>query len=443
MEIRKWVLFFVMVSFEWSMESRCADHPCCPKDREISYYLSPTSSQRFQYRVRYETFYSTALGKEKGFFIILPDDFNRNSGDKYPVLFLLHGYNFNRRGFSWKMQSPEKAKKIFCEVKEEEYHWLVHEKIALIAYAMMDSKSRTYRDLEKSLEERFEELSKLGGLAKEDYLPKEIAQSIVSYNLYPKGNLGDPFRSIQKMVIVLPDGDNGFYTDENEGRALFPETKSRRSCDDFNPGEAFRYSLIPFLSMKPGALGRHESYFLEFIHSMDGHPLYRGKILPQRGIGGISMGGFGAMKIGLKHPSLFQSISSQSGLLDLEWLKEKYLLKMIMPEFIEIFGRLETQKLPSSSSLDPVHIQQNNPTNLLKKKSMDRLPSWIYFDYGEKEGIQWITEGNLSFERLLNEGSHQIPMQPFNGKAGHNHQFWRSRAGNMLQHHSDVFRNNP
>ena len=71
-------------------------------------------------------------------------------------------------------------------------------------------------------------------LRKSDYNPKEIAHSIVSHNLHPKGHLNDPFQPVQKMVIVLPDGDNGFYTDENGGRALFPETKNQKACDDFN-----------------------------------------------------------------------------------------------------------------------------------------------------------------------------------------------------------------
>jgi S-formylglutathione hydrolase FrmB len=48
-------------------------------------------------------------------------------------------------------------------------------------------------------------------------------------------------------------------------------------------------------------------------------------------------------------------------------------------------------------------------------------------------------EGNRDFEKVLREGSHQIPLQSFNGKSGHNYQFWRSRSGNILQHHSDVF----
>jgi hypothetical protein len=217
---RNWfwlVLICILLLFSWPFEVQSSGHPCCPEDPELSYFLYPKSSQRFQYLVRYETSFSSALGKEKGFFIILPEDFYQNPKVKYPILFLLHGYNFHRRGFWWNVLSPEKARKVLCEEKEEEYHWLLHEDIAVIAYAMMDSKNRTYKDLEKSLEERFEELSRYGGLLKGDYIPKEIAQSIVSHNLRPKGNVSDPFHPIQKMIILLPDSDNGFYTDERVG----------------------------------------------------------------------------------------------------------------------------------------------------------------------------------------------------------------------------------
>ena len=427
--------FFLLL---WSWGAFSFPHPCC-EDPELSYLLAPKSHQKFQYLVRYETFFSSALGKEKGFFVILPEDFYQNSKVRYPILFLLHGYNFHRRGFWWKAQSPEKAKNVLCEVKEEEYHWLIHEDITLIAYAMMDSKNRTYRDLEKSLEERFQELSLYGGLFRGDYTPKEISHSIVSHNLHPKGNLSDSFHPIQEMIIILPDGDNGFYTDENEGSALFPETKDWKACDDFNPGEALNYSLFPFLFMKPGALGKHESYFIEQVYYIESYSFLKGRVLSRRGLGGISMGGFGAMKLGLKYPHFFQSISSQSGLLDIELLKDMWMLKMVLPEFLEVFGHLEAKKLPSSSSLDLKHIHANNPLTLVRKRGINRLPYWIYFDYGEKEGFKGITEGNQNFEKVLREGSHQIPAQPFNGKSGHNYQFWRSRSGIILQHHSDVF----
>ena len=430
-----WALSFMMTS----SVAFGAQPPCCSEDPEFSYLLSPKPSQKYQYLVRYETFFSTLLDKEKGFFIILPEDFFQNPNARYPVLFLLHGYNFHRTGLWWKVHSPERAKRLLCEVKEEEYHWLFHEDIAVIAYAMMDSKNRTYRDLEKSLEERFQELSQYGGLSKGDYTPKEIAQSIVSHNLHPQRNLNDPFHPIQKMVIVLPDGDNGFYTDENEGKRLFPETKNRKACDDFHQGDALNYSLFPFFYMKPGALGKHESYFLELLQYIESQSPYRERLLRKRGLGGISMGGFGAIKLGLKYPHFFQSMSSQSGLLDIELLQDKWMLKMIMPEFLEVFGRLEPSRLPSSSSFDLKHIQANNPLALIKKRGVNQLPDWLYFDYGSKEGFGGITGGNKNFEKFLRGGSHQIPMQPFNGKSGHNYQFWRSRSGNILQHHSDVF----
>jgi S-formylglutathione hydrolase FrmB len=445
MKSSRWVLFLVvgfwgLVFLAEPIAVSSAQPSCCADDPALSYFLFPKASQTYPYLVRYETFFSAQLNKEKGFFIILPEDFFQNPNTRYPVLFLLHGYSFYRTGMWWKVHSPEKAKRLLCEVKEEEYHWLFHEEIAVIAYAMTDPKNRTYRDLEQSLEKRFQELSQHGGLSESDYTPKEIAQSIAAHNLHPRGSLNDPFHPLQKMVIVLPDGDNGFYTDANGGERLFPETKNQGACDDFYSGEALNYSLFPFFYMKPGALGKHESYFLELVQYIESQSVYRERLLRRRGLGGNSMGGFGAIKFGLKYPALFQSVSSQSGLLNIGLLRDKWMLKMVMPEFLEVFGRLEPNKLPSGSSLNLKYIEANNPMTLIHERGINQLPRWLYFDYGSKEGFEGITEGNKEFEKLLREGNHQIPAQAFNGRSGHNYQFWRSRCGNILQHHSDVFR---
>ncbi len=416
---------------------------CCSGDQELSYLLNPKPSQRFHYLVRYETFFSNTLGKEKGFFVILPEDYYQNPNTRYPLLFLLHGYNFHRTAMGWKVYSPEKARRILCQAREEEYHWLLHQDVALIAYAMMDSKNRTYKDLEGSLKDRFEELVLNGGLARNDYSPREIAQSIVTHNLHPEGNLKDSFHPIQKMILVLPDGDNGFYTDENEGKRLFPETKSPEACDHFHQGEAFNYSILPFFYMKPGALGKYETYFLELVQYIHCRSSYRERVLRKRGLAGISMGGFGAMKLGLKYPNLFQSISSQSGLLDLRLLTDKWMLKMVIPEFLEVFGRLEPKKLPFHSYLDKDYILLNNPLTMLEKLNIQTLPQWIYFDYGTNENFEGITQGNQNFEKALKERSHQIPVQPYNGNSSHSYLFWRSRIGNILQHHSKVLKTSP
>jgi S-formylglutathione hydrolase FrmB len=116
---------------------------------------------------------------------------------------------------------------------------------------------------------------------------------------------------------------------------------------------------------------------------------------------------------------------------------------MVIPEFLEVFGRLEPKKLPSFSSLDKDSIHSNNPLTLLEKRGIHQLPHWIYFDYGLNENFDGIIQGNRNFEKALKEGSHQIPVQPFNGNSTHSYLFWRSRIGNILQHHSKVFKTLP
>ncbi|MFQ5842674.1 MAG: alpha/beta hydrolase-fold protein [Thermodesulfobacteriota bacterium] len=412
----------------------CTDHP------ELVYLLSPEGPVRFRYDVRYETFFSRALGKEKNFFLILPE-IEGNAGYQFPLLVLLHGYNFHRNGWKFRVCDPERNNEITCIRGEEQYHWLVLEDIALIHQAMTDPLNTTYGELEANLRQRFEELKAHGGLIQDDYSPVEIARSIVRENLNPKGSPRDPFTPIYPMALLLPDGDNSFYANENEGRLLFPPTASRERYDDYLPRECLKYSLIPLRYMKPGALGQYETYLVELIrflqnNSPDKDQLVRGVPV---GIGGISMGGFGAMNLGLKYRSLVGSISSQSGLLDIELLTDKLMLKTIMPEFIEVFGRLKPRSPFFQSSLDTAYLRESNPIRRIQSLGMTSLPPWMYFDYGANEGFGKITRGNQNLELLLHTGSQGIPPQASNGNGGHNFQFWRSRAPNVLLHHSRFF----
>jgi putative tributyrin esterase len=78
------------------------------------------------------------------------------------------------------------------------------------------------------------------------------------------------------IIVVMPDGDRCFYCDTADGR----QYEKAITCD-----------LIGFV----------DRYF-------DTIPKPRGRV-----IGGLSMGGYGAMKLGLKCPDLFCSITGFSG----------------------------------------------------------------------------------------------------------------------------------
>lgn len=78
------------------------------------------------------------------------------------------------------------------------------------------------------------------------------------------------------MMVVMPDGDRGFYTDMQSGWA----------CYEAHLLEGVRYIDRTFRTIATSA---------------------------GRGIGGLSMGGYGAMKLGLKYPELFGSVAAHSG----------------------------------------------------------------------------------------------------------------------------------
>ena len=436
--ILKYLLLILMVPLSFTTAYSAGITSWCCENRELRYLLQPSSGAEFNYKIRYESFLSINLGKIKNFFIILPPDFSHNSPKRYPLLILLHGYNFHRNGEKKSVCNPESARDLLCEKKEEEYHWLLLEDIAPITWAMMDSRNKSYKDLEGDLRRRFQELVKYDGLETWDYRPTEIATSLVQHNLYSDGGCSDSFKPILGMIILLPDGDNSFYTDEDEGKQLFPSTKQKGGCDVFSADECMKIS--PFLSryMKPGALGKYESYILELMQYLRHSSSIRDKLLPPpyTGIGGFSMGGYGAMKIALLHPGLFSSVSSQSGLVDVELLNNRVLLKTLMPELLEVFGHLEPLALPTSSTINESYKRAHNPLRLIREGRGRKLWSTIYFDYGEGERFRAIKEGNKRLAEILHLPNHMISIQPHNGEAAHNYLFWRSRLCNVLLHHS-------
>ncbi len=80
------------------------------------------------------------------------------------------------------------------------------------------------------------------------------------------------------LIVVMPDGGRGFYCDALEGMAW--ETAIVRD-------------LIGYVDSRFNTKATRES----------------------RCIGGLSMGGYGAVKLAVKHPSLFSSANSHSGAL--------------------------------------------------------------------------------------------------------------------------------
>jgi len=105
----------------------------------------------------------------------------------------------------------------------------------------------------------------------------------------------------------MPDGDNGFYAD-----AL--TTPDHAACRATGAG-----MLIPSASRRATCV-KHAAYETYVTRDLVGWVDHTFRTVPARegrGIAGLSMGGFGALMLALRHPDLFGAAASHSGLLAL------------------------------------------------------------------------------------------------------------------------------
>jgi len=103
-----------------------------------------------------------------------------------------------------------------------------------------------------------------------------------------------------EMIVVMPDGDDGWYT-------TWENQFAYRTCADTLHNESpERYCV------------EHERYDDYIARDVVQHVDQRYRTMADRahrGIGGLSMGGYGALIIAMHHPDVFGAAASHSGVL--------------------------------------------------------------------------------------------------------------------------------
>lgn len=142
------------------------------------------------------------------------------------------------------------------------------------------------------------------------------------------------YAAAYEMVVAFPEGDNGWYTNAADGSLRYEDDL----IQDFLPHLQATLPLLP-----PGKAW---------------------------GIGGLSMGGYGAVKIALKYPELFALAVGHSGVYE----------KPKMPEGHPIFGDPNTHA---------AHRYAENPF-ALAERALCRWPTertFLYLDCGLSDGL--------------------------------------------------------
>ncbi|MEE9571631.1 MAG: alpha/beta hydrolase-fold protein [Candidatus Neomarinimicrobiota bacterium] len=154
-----------------------------------------------------------------------------------------------------------------------------------------------------------------------------------------------------------------------------------------------------------------------------------------RAINGISMGGFGAMSIGLSHPELFCSVASASGALEyakgareqIEKGEEPFVIwEQVLQDTITRYRDINLDEFSTFRERTPKgkpfltveDADKVDPFKLVLQIPKEQLPH-IYFDCGLED---WLTDAAKEFMRVLLDND--IPFTYSQSAGTHEEDYW-------------------
>lgn len=184
------------------------------------------------------------------------------------------------------------------------------------------------------------------------------------------------------LIIVMPEGENGWYTDS----PVNPNDKYETYITD---------ELIPEIDKK-----------------------YRPKSdRSNRMIAGLSMGGYGALKFGIKYPERFSFAGSFSGALSIP--TDGWTFDFVRPSIKTAFGEANS---PTVKSNDIYALIKDMPEAKVKE-----LP-YFYFDCGTED---FLIKPNRDFAALLL--TKKIPYEYRELPGKHDWKYWDAQVQEFLR----------
>lgn len=190
------------------------------------------------------------------------------------------------------------------------------------------------------------------------------------------------------FIVVVPEGRNGWYTDSATA-----------------PAEKFESYLVK-----------------ELIPDVD----TRFRTLPTRegrAVAGLSMGGYGSLKFGLKYPTLFAFAGSMSGALGAaSWLPDEKMLAFVRPSLARVYG--------PANEPDNETRKANDIFRLVRELTPEQIKSlpFLYLDCGTEDIL---INDNRNFSALLIEKKvpHEFRQRP----GGHTWPYWDRQVQEILK----------
>jgi S-formylglutathione hydrolase FrmB len=180
-----------------------------------------------------------------------------------------------------------------------------------------------------------------------------------------------------EMIVVMPDGDDGWYT-------TWTSQLSYRACADTLRQEGPATYCVPHQ--------RYDDYVAkDLVRFIDAHFRTRAD-KEHRGIGGLSMGGYGALALALRYPDVFSAGASHSGVVAPMYIGPK---PFVAPaKFVSTTSELQTvagaygQRFVTYWGMDLERWRQADVlrTAMALHERRAAIPA-LFFDCGTEDGL--------------------------------------------------------
>jgi S-formylglutathione hydrolase FrmB len=218
-----------------------------------------------------------------------------------------------------------------------------------------------------------------------------------------------------EMIVVMPDGDDGFYTTWNFLGDWAGCRRARRPNDE--PADAY---CVPW--------PHYDDYIARDLVQFVDRTYRTLTSRRHRGIAGLSMGGYGAVSLALKYPDVFSAAASHSGVLT-PAIGTNPSLVPLHPFSIDrlraSYGRGLFALTAAAFGRDSVGWTSRDPGHLAARqlaRNPQLMPA-IYVDCGADD---FLISQNRAFRDRVGTTVGQFEYREHSG--GHTWNYWRQHA---------------
>jgi S-formylglutathione hydrolase FrmB len=196
------------------------------------------------------------------------------------------------------------------------------------------------------------------------------------------------------FLMVAPEGRGSFFINSADGRDRY---------NDF-----FLTEFLPFIETHYRVIRERKS----------------------RGVTGLSMGGYGALRFAFAHSELFGSVSAQSPALMTESPRELDANLRDAGPLAKLLGNV------FGNPINVAHWNQNNPFLLARKNQAQIRTQAIYINCGQQDEYGFATSAEQLHKQLLAEKvPHEFHLYP----GGHSAEYFLSHLGETIEFHWHAF----